>query len=68
MKIIKHGHLLYFVCPECGCEWEASKDECRLETTRIDNVPCGMGFVYDCPDCEHTAIGTNKHLYSKQGG
>lgn len=54
MTIIKHGRILFFTCPECGCEWKASRSECRTEKIRVDNIPCGTRIVCDCPDCGKT--------------
>jgi len=49
MRIIKHGNFLEFVCEDCGCEWYASKKECKYITHDTTMLPSEWG--YRCPDC-----------------
>jgi len=50
MTIIKHGNpkeRIYFICPECGCEW-------RARVAEADQLIVGGMLLYccmDCPDC-----------------
>lgn len=48
MKIITHGRItekvLYGKCHHCGCEFIATKNECR----EFDET---YGYTTDCPEC-----------------
>ena len=58
MRIIKAGDLervkstRRFVCELCGCEWEASGGEYRLET----DFRNGHYYVMACPTCRRETV------------
>lgn len=51
MKIIKDGRLkdktIKFVCPICGCEFEAEIMECVLTGINLSDF-----YLCDCPQCQ----------------
>jgi len=53
MKVIRHGNCLLFVCPECGCEFQASEKESGTvyKTSEDYNTPSKSGFYRSCPEC-----------------
>ena len=57
MRIIKHGNALNFVCRGCGCQWVASKMECKSETRSYECIPSGKDYVYNCPECGFRTVG-----------
>ena len=55
MKIIKVGHIdkktKRFTCKECGCVFEANKDEYRF-ADQMEALHDGIEAVCDCPHCK----------------
>jgi len=54
MMITKHGNKFhkwyYFVCPCCGCEWQAGKTEVHQGTVAYDDR-IEKAMFCDCPEC-----------------
>lgn len=67
MKILKEGNLekakkpAIFTCFDCGCQFEANKDEYRLEEGQRDYYP-----LCDCPCCGCVSAGKFK-VFNKYG-
>lgn len=62
MEIIKHGkdsnvekarNPIVFICPECGCEFKAYKDEYKYggKTGNVDKMV--ERYYVKCPDCKN---------------
>lgn len=55
MKIIKFGvtdkKTKQFTCDECGCVFEANKDEYRF-ADQMEALHDGIEAVCDCPHCK----------------
>ena len=49
MKIIKHGEVIRFTCPVCGCEYMAREEETYKK-------PDDPGYYAVCPDCGESDI------------
>lgn len=58
MKIIKFGvtdkKTKQFICNECGCVFEADKDEYRL-ADQMEAMHDGIEAVCVCPHCKYKA-------------
>lgn len=56
MKIIKHGNVKNpthrFECKKCGCIFEITHDEFKLNTYYTSYNCSGKEFIYYCPDCK----------------
>lgn len=51
MKIIQHGAIIEFTCPDCECKWEMTVKEAReLNQDLVDYQYC------DCPDCGNKRV------------
>lgn len=66
MKIIEHGDYakrppVRFVCPNCGCVFEASWGEYSVVSSQRE----GAYYCVMCPECKQ---GVNKPKCTGQGG
>lgn len=52
MKVIKHGNIIIFNCPECDCSFAVTRKEC-LENDRSASVAneITIKLFHQCPDC-----------------
>lgn len=53
MKIVKNGNnkkTKYFICNNCGCEFEADKDEYK-PTSQIGLIQGCKNYNIKCPCC-----------------
>ena len=51
MKIIQHGAIIEFTCPDCECKWQMTVKEAReLNQDLVDYQYC------DCPDCDKRKV------------
>jgi hypothetical protein len=53
MKIVKHGKVISFLCPYCGCEWNVTRDEVDKENdpSASTDGAIHIQFFMDCPEC-----------------
>lgn len=65
MKILRKGtidknKIKLFECPECGCLFEATKNEYKT------NFYKNKKYAYcDCPCCDYTIIGEKRNIWQK---
>ena len=57
MKIIKHGEVIHFVCPVCGCEYLAREEETYKK-------PEDPEYYTVCPDCGESDVPGYKEQLS----
>lgn len=57
MKIIKKGVIIKnkkvktFICPECGCIFEATEDEYQIKEEETYGGYIGTYYIINCPYC-----------------
>lgn len=57
MKIIKHGEVIHFVCPVCGCEYMAREEETYKKPEEPE-------YFTVCPDCGESDVPGYKEQLS----
>ena len=63
MKIIKHGCVIDFNCPVCGCEFLMSEDECYEDVSKDEKKGDEIQYLAVCPDCGQGDVPGYKHKY-----
>jgi C4-type Zn-finger protein len=56
VKILKHGDVIRFQCPVCGCEWLAAENECYVQSIWSFNKIVSQEYQCDCPECERERV------------
>ena len=65
MKIIKHGCVIDFNCPVCGCEFLMSEDECYEEASQDEKKGEEIQYLAVCPDCGQGDVPGYKKQYGE---
>ena len=55
MKILKHGDVIKFTCPDCGCEFSELPGKCYSSTGED-----GAHYTMICPDCSRSCWTTEE--------
>lgn len=65
MKIVKHGCVIDFNCPVCGCEFLMSEEECYQEAVQDDKKGEEVQYLAVCPDCGEGDVPGYKKKFGK---
>ena len=68
MKIIKHGCVIHFICPVCGCEFLMSEDEegCYKPAGQEEKKGGEEEYLAICPDCGEGEVPGHKEQKGEQ--
>ena len=63
MKIIRHGEVIQFVCPVCGCEFLMREEETYQKPDSEKKIEEEKYFAV-CPDCGEADVPGEKKDFS----
>lgn len=55
----------WFICPECHCEFTATKDICEMTVSYSGSTKTLGMYQYPCPNCGVLVTGMNEAGYLK---
>ncbi len=57
IRIVKEGKKIKFVCPRCGCEFNAETEDVSVWSTHRSEIGIFHKYQCTCPNCKQKCMG-----------